>query len=70
MLDSVLGAESGAVSKTGQVPALWSLYAVGSQRKGPGAGGGGVKYKVCRMAISTMEKNKAGKGFAIVNRVE
>lgn len=39
--------------------------------RGRGRGRGrGVKYKVCRVAISTMEKNKAGKGFAIVNRVE
>lgn len=28
------------------------------------------KYQVCQMALSTMEKNKARKGFAIVNRVE
>ena len=42
---SVLGAENTVVSKTEQVLALWSWYAIG--RVSVRGRGGGVKYKVC-----------------------
>ena len=46
MPGSVLGAENTVVSKTEQVLALWSWYAIGRVSLSGGRGGA-VNYKVC-----------------------
>lgn len=60
----VLGAKDAGVSETDQALALYSFYAI---VRVPGVG---VNYQVCQMVPSTMKKNEAEKGFAMINRVK
>lgn len=67
----VLGAEDGGGGGECRRQSPCPVRLLRYWQRPPGAGGRReVKYQVCQMAPSTIEKNEAEKGFAIINRVK